>query len=435
VPELRAYPRPALTIGSWAINVNISIQLPSVCAIERKLPAAPPIEVLSAIVQEWNRIELAHIVKGKRIAIGIGSRGVAEIPAIARQLAAQVRQGGGEPFIVPAMGSHGGATADGQLEVLRSLGVTEDSAGCPLRATMDTMVIGHTPRGLPIHLDRNVFEADGLIIANRVKPHTDFHGPTESGLLKMLAIGLGKERGAAMLHSYGLLGLREYVPEVAAVILEKIPFLAGFATVEDGYHRPVRLQAFRAGELPDGERQCLALAYQLMPQLPVEDIDVLIVDRLGKDVSGAGMDTNIIGRLRIPGEPEPPSPRIKAIVALDLTEASHGNAIGIGLADFTTQRLVSHIDFKITSVNVFTSGFLERGRLPIVLATDTEAVEAALTHVFRANGQGIATARVMRIADTLALEKLWVSPALLGEVKASDGFISASAPEPLVFAS
>jgi hypothetical protein len=373
------------------------------------------------------------VVKGKRVAIGIGSRGVAGIDTIARELAAQVRQSGGEPFIVPAMGSHGGATPEGQRMLLSSLGVTEESTDSPICATMDTVVIGQTARGLPVHLDRHVAEADGLIIANRIKPHTDFHGPTESGLLKMLAIGLGKEHGAALLHSYGLVGIRDYVPEVASVTLEKSPFLAGFATVEDGYHRPVRLQAFGAADLPSGERELLALANRLMPRLPVDDIDVLIVDCLGKEISGSGMDTNIIGRLRIHGEPEPISPRIKAIVALDLTEATHGNAIGIGLADFTTQRLLSRIDFKITAVNVFTSGFLERGRIPLVFATDAEAVEAALIHVFRANQRAIPTARVMRIENTLALEKLWVSPALLDEVKVSEGFVSASAPEPSLF--
>lgn len=408
--------------------MNPLIQVPPLCTIHRTLPAAPSIDLTSVIIQEWDRLALAKAVTGKRIAIGIGSRGITGIDHIARVLVSQVRQRGGEPFIVPAMGSHGGATPEGQRAVLHSLGVTEESAGCPIRATMETVEIGQTTRGLPVYLDRNVAEADGLIIANRVKPHTDFHGPTESGLLKMLAIGLGKERGAALLHSYGVLGLRDYVPEVATVMLQKIPFLAGFATVEDGYHRPARLQAFSAAELPQGERDLLVLAHQFMPRLPVEDIDVLIVDRIGKDISGCGMDTNIVGRLMIPGEAEPASPRIKAIVVLDLTEASHGNAIGIGLADFTTQHLVDRIDFKVTSVNVFTSGFLERGRLPLVLENETQAIEAALKHVFRAHPQDIANARVMRIENTLALEKLWVSPALLDEVKAGDGFISASAP-------
>ena len=403
-----------------------TIEFPRMYTIHRALPMAKPLDLTSVIIQEWHRLALTETVKGKRIAIGIGSRGVAGIEQIARVLVNQVRKSGGDPFIVPAMGSHGGATPEGQRAILHSLGVTEASAGCPIRATMETIRIGQTARNLPVYVDRNVVEADGLIIANRVKPHTDFHGPTESGLLKMLAIGLGKERGAALLHSYGVLGLREYVPEVAAVILDKIHLLAGFATIEDGCHQPALLKAFGAPELPAGERELLVRAYQFMPRLPAEDIDVLIVDRMGKDISGAGMDTNMIGRLRIPGEAEPVSPRIKAIVVLDLTEASHGNAIGIGLADFTTQHLVNQIDFKITSVNVFTSGFLERGRLPLVLENDTKAIESALAHVFRTHPQDIATARVMRIENTLSLEKLWVSPALLDEVKTSDGFISAS---------
>ena len=339
----------------------------------------------------------------------------------------------GDPYTDPSFTAAALITIDSQRDVLDGLGVTEASVGCPIRATMDVVLLGETAGGLPVYFDRYATEADGVIIVNRVKMHTDFHAPTESGLFKMLAIGLGKERGAALLHSFGLHGIRDLRLEVAAVVLEKINVLAGIATVEDGYHRPVRLEALRPHEMVEGEQRLMELARQLAPRLPVDDIDVLIVDELGKDISGSGMDTNIIGRMRLEGAPEPESPRIKVIVVLDVTAASHGNALGIGLADFITRRLLDKIDFKLMAKNVFTSGFLERGKVPLVYETDAEAIDAALGHVFRANPHDRANARVIRIRNTLDLEQVWVSPNLLDEIKQDANFISAEAPEPLRF--
>ncbi|MBZ0301956.1 MAG: DUF362 domain-containing protein [Anaerolineae bacterium] len=412
---------------------QIETRIPALCTVRRRLPEGVPVDVDATLNQQWTAQNLAEQVRGKRIAIGIGSRGVAAIPAIARRLVALVKQSGGEPFIVPAMGSHGGATPAGQIEVLAGLGVTEASVGCPLRATMETVILGETADGFPLHFDRNVAEADGFILANRVKIHTDFHGPHESGVLKMLAIGLGKENGAARIHSFGVHGLRSIMPEVAKGLLERVNLIAGVATVEDGYHRPVRLEVLRPQELVAGEQRLLDEARRLMPRLPVDDIDVLVVDLMGKDISGAGMDTNIIGRWRIAGEPEPEAPRVKALVVLDLTEASHGNATGVGLADFTTRRLLDKIDFPIFTKNVFTSGFPLRGYIPLVYETDEAAIDAALTSVFRPNPPGRAGARVVRIGSTLDLEEVQVSPNLLDEVRAEPGFINASESEPLHF--
>jgi hypothetical protein len=406
---------------------------PSLCRVERRLPAGEPVDVAAELARQWSQRELDRRIHRQRIAIGLGSRGIAGLAAIARQLAALVRAGGGEPFIVPAMGSHGGATPEGQLAVLNALGVTEESAGCPLRATMETVVVGHTPGGLPVHLDRFAAEADGVIIANRVKPHTDFRGPHESGLLKILAIGLGKEAGASLLHSHETRGLRDLVPEVAAVTLAHTNLVAGVATVEDGYHRPVRLAVLPPGEIAAAERDLLAEARALLPRLPVDAIDVLVVDMIGKDISGTGLDTNVIGRLGIAGEPWTETPRIRALVALDLSAASHGNALGVGLADFITRRLLDKIDFALTAKNVATSGFLERGRVPLVLATDAEAIDAALTHVFRAEPAACAGARMVRIRDTLTLDRLWITPNLLDEVRAAPGFLSAGEPHTPVF--
>jgi hypothetical protein len=410
-----------------------AVQIPALCRIQRKLNRADPVDPVQQLRSEWARLALADAVRGKRIALGIGSRGVAEIPAIARTLVACVRESGGDPFIVPAMGSHGGATAPGQIAVLESLGVTEKSAGCPIHATMEVVTLGETPRGLPVYFDRLAAEADGVIVVNRVKEHTDFHGPTESGMVKMLAIGLGKERGASLHHNFGVVGIRDYVPESAELILKSGHIIAGIGTVEDGYHRLAHLEAFRPHDLVAGERRLLGMARHMLPRLPADAIDVLIIDEIGKEISGTGMDSNVIGRLYIDGAAEPERPRIKAIVVLDLSQATHGNAIGVGFADFTTRQLLDKIDFAITNRNMITSGFLRRGFIPLVLPTKAEAVDAAITHVFRAHPQDREAARIVRIQNTLILDDIWVSAALLPEIQAEPGFINAGAPEPMRF--
>ncbi len=397
--------------------------------IKRRLPAGEPVAIEAALAAAWARKGLAAQVADKSVAIGIGSRGVAGIVEIARSLVSLVQASGGRPFIVPAMGSHGGATAAGQLEVLAGLGITQASMGCPLRATMDAVVLGTTEQGWPLHLDRNVAEADALIIANRIKVHTDFHGPHESGLLKMLAIGLGKECGAAWIHSHGIPGLRDIMPQIGAGLLQHVPLVAGVATVEDGYHRPVELEVFSAAELIAGEQRLLQRSRELMPRLPVDEIDLLIIDRMGKDVSGAGMDTNIIGRLLMEGEAEPAAPQVRAIVVLDLTPASHGNATGIGLADFIPRRLFEQIDLPLTTLNVFTSGGLLRGRLPLVYEDDEMTIDMALRHVFRSCPEERELARVVRISSTLDLETVQVSPVLLDELRDAPDLLSAGEPQ------
>lgn len=408
-------------------------RLPMMCAVQRSLPRGEPVDIHTRMAAEWARLKLGDQVRDKHIALGFGSRGVAEIATIAQELVTLVKMSGGHPFIVPAMGSHGGATPQGQIEVLNSLGITEEAVGCPIRATMETVVLGETENGVPVYTDRYAAEADGVIIVNRVKPHTDFHSETESGLVKMLAIGLGKEDGASTIHQRGVRGLIEDLPQVAAIVQRELKLICGFATVEDGYHRPVELKALAPETLVEEEKALLKTAHALMPRLPVEDIDVLIVDWLGKDISGCGMDTNIIGRLRIDGLPEPESPRIKAIVVLDVTEASHGNALGIGLAEFITQRLFDKIDFPLMSKNVFTSGFLRRGYVPMVYPTAEEAVEAAIDHVYRANPQQRDQARVVRIRDTMTLETTFVSENLGDEIRGKRDFIHMNNPQFLQF--
>jgi hypothetical protein len=325
-----------------------------------------------------------------------------------------VSQAGAKAFIVPAMGSHGGATAKGQTEVLASLGVTEQAMGCPVRATMEVHELPHDGLETKLFMDRFAWESDGVILVNRVKPHTDFHGPIESGLCKMLVIGLGKEHQAFEMHGHGVHGLRDLVPAAAKKLLASGKVIGGVAIVENANEETMHIESISAEKISQREPELLVIAKKNMPRLPVDDLDVLIVDRLGKNLSGTGMDTNIIGRIRIFGEAEPPSPRIKMIAVIDLTDESHGNATGVGLADVTTQRLFKKIDFDVMNKNVVTAGFPERAKLPVVAESDRQAVELAL----RAAGcRDVSRARVARIHDTLHLGEVQVSDTLIGELR------------------
>ncbi len=393
-----------------------NVKIPTLYPVKQALPKGEPVDIDRTLAADWERLDLASAVNSKRIALGFGSRGVASIGKIAAKLVALVRASGGEPFIVPAMGSHGGATPAGQIEVLDGLGISEETMGCPIEATMEVVDTGKTSTGLPAYIDKNVYEADGLIITNRMKVHTDFHGPHESGLLKMLAIGLGKETGARTIHQQATMGLRDYMPVIAQHLIESINFVAGFGVVEDGYHAIAHLEGFTAEAVVEGDRRLLQQSRELMPRLPVEDIDLLIIDEMGKNISGAGMDTNIIGRWLVEGELEPTSPRIKRIVVLDLTPESHGNATTYGFADFMSKKLFDKIDFQKTMKNMFTSGSLKRCRMPLFFETDEETIRAGLYDAFRSDPSQCADARVMRIKNTLDIESLWVSANILAEL-------------------
>ncbi|MYE27877.1 MAG: DUF2088 domain-containing protein [Chloroflexi bacterium] len=393
-----------------------NVKIPTLYPVKQALPKGDPVDIDRTLESDWERLGLADQVRGKRIALGFGSRGVASIDLIAKKLVALVKASGGQPFIVPAMGSHGGATPAGQIEVLDGLGISEDTMGCPIHATMEVVNTGLTSTGLPAYIDKNVYEADGLIITNRAKVHTDFHGPHESGLLKMLAIGLGKETGARTIHQQATVGLRDYMPVIAQRLIENINFVAGFGVVEDGYHAVAHLEGFTADTVVAGDQRLLQQSRELMPRLPVEDIDVLIVDEMGKNISGAGMDTNIIGRWMVEGELEPTSPRIRRIVVLDLTPESHGNATTYGFADFMSKTLFDKIDFQKTMKNMFTSGSLKRCRMPLFFETDEETIRAAVYDAFRSDPSQCPNARVMRIKNTLEIESLWVSANILAEL-------------------
>ena len=356
----------------------------------------------------------APISSGANIAIAVGSRGIANIDRITKSVVDHLFSLGTKPFIVPAMGSHGGATAEGQTAVLETYGITEATMGCPIRSSMEVVALDHTGLKTPLYMDRHAWESDGVILINRIKPHTDFHGQFESGLVKMSVIGLGKEKQAYAMHCFGVHGLRDLIPQAAERILATGKILLGLALVENAYDETAIIEAIPANQIFPREPALLALAKQNMPRLPVDELDILIVDYLGKNISGAGIDTNIIGRIRIDGEPEPATPHIRSIVVCDLTPETHGNACGMGLADVVTRRFADKIDFKTTNTNIITSGFLERGKLPVVADTDRHAFEIAL----RAAGcRDVENARIIRIRDTLHLSDLRVSSAVLQEIR------------------
>jgi hypothetical protein len=354
---------------------------------------------------------------GTRIAIAVGSRGIDHIAQLVRELVVWVKSHRAEPFIVPAMGSHGGATAEGQRAILEGYGITEEFVGAPIRSSMEVLEL---PRGdvpVPVYWDRQAATADGTILINRIKPHTSFHARHESGLMKMAVIGLGKDTQARAIHELGLRGLREVMPQAARQVLRHANVLLGVGLVENSRDELAAIRAIPASAIPDEEPPLLEVARGYLPHLPVADLDVLIVEEMGKNISGLGVDTNVIGRLRIPGQPEPESPRIKTIFVRDLTDQSHGNAIGMGLVDVITRRFFERIDFAATYENMLTTTFLERAKTPIIAETDRQAIGIAL----RAGGATPAAARILRIRNTLRLEELQASPAVVEELRGRTG--------------
>ena len=369
-----------------------------------------------ALNREMASIRARDLIKpGARIALTAGSRGIAHIDHILRHLVQTVRQKGGHPFLLPAMGSHGGGTSVGQVEVLKSLGVTEESTGAPIVSSMDVVEIGKSRFGFPVMVSKPAAEADGIIVVNRIKPHTEFEGPIESGLIKMMAIGMGKHRGCFEVHKQAVqYGYRDVIPEIGGVILSKLPILFGLGIVENIYDETAVIRAVLPSRFVEEEKELLSLAKKLMARLPFDKIDVLIVDQMGKNISGTGIDTNVIGRIMFIGEREPEKPKITRIVVLDLTEASHGNAVGIGLADYITQRLVKKLDLSALATNAITAMTPEKGRIPIAMPTDQAAVDAALDTIGSIPPQ---EARVVHIRNTLEMGELEVSKAFLPEME------------------
>jgi hypothetical protein len=366
--------------------------------------------------------KLRPVIKPRtKIALAVGSRGIKNLPLVVKEVIEFVKECGGYPYIIPAMGSHGGATADGQEEILSGYGITELTVGAPVRSSMEVVEIPCGDFPYLVYMDKNAYESDGVILINRIKPHTDYHGKHESGLVKMSVIGLGKEKQASAIHGYGVYGLSVLIPLIAQQVFSTGKILGGIALVENAYDDTMIVNALKTDELFEKEAVLLQIARENLPTFPVNEIDVLIIDRMGKDISGVGIDPNIIGRIKIAGQEEPGNPRIKAIVLTDLTENSHGNAIGIGLSDVITRKLFDKINFESTYKNVVTSSFLERAKIPFVAGSDREAVEIALRSCgYIKKGEE----RIIRIKDTLHLDEMYISKSILDSVSGSPGIVS-----------
>lgn len=380
--------------------------------IRQSFPSRKIADLPAALQAEFSALDL-RLKPGARIAIGIGSRGIANLAILAKELIAFLKEKGAQPFVVPAMGSHGGATAEGQAEILAGLGITEAELGVPIVSSMDVAEIPAQGLSHKLFMGRSAFASDGVVLLNRIKPHTDFHGTYESGLVKMSVVGLGNHEQAKIMHGLGVGGLRDLIPLAAKEVFATGKILFGLAVVEDAHDDTMRVRAMKPEAILAEEPELLRLAVASMPKLPADRIDILIVDVMGKNLSGTGMDTNIIGRIRVKGSPEPESPAIGAIIVDDLSPESHGNALGIGLADIVTRNLFDKIDFKAMYANVVTTTFLERGKTPIVADGLAQAFDIA---VRTAGGRPFDQLRVMRIPNTLHLEEMQVSPALYREM-------------------
>ena len=407
---------PALT--RLARELYGSQPAPRVALVRQRVDAPRLADIDAAVVAAVARVAAGTERRGP-IAVGVGSRGIANLAVIVIAAIRELRKAGFQPFIVPAMGSHGSSEAAGQAQILADYGIDEETTGVPVRATMDTVVMGEVD-GVPVQTDRFVADTGAVFLVSRVKPHTDFEGSIESGLAKMAAIGLGKQRGAQLIHSAGVRGLRELVPMAARLLVGKGVLLGGIAIVENARDETAEIHGLLGADIGgDFEAEILSRAKDLMPRIPFESLHVLVLDRMGKDVSGAGMDTNVLGRWRIPGVAENAKPQIACIVPLSLTAASHGNAAGLGLAEFVPLRLAEAVDLAAFYANSLTAGIvgLERGQFPIVLPTDRDCVLAAAGAAGRVASGPL---RLVWIQDTLHTETFAVSEDLLPEVRESD---------------
>jgi hypothetical protein len=368
----------------------------------------------AAVVHQLERLDLARRIRpGHTVALTAGSRGIANIAVVLKATADYLKRLGARPFLVPTMGSHGGATAEGQRRILESYGMTEEFTGVPIRDSMDVVSLGTTPEGYPLFLDRIASQADHIGVVARVKPHTGFHGPIESGLLKMMMIGLGKHAGALEYHRILMeQPFDRVVRSVGRAVLQKAPIAFGLALIENAYDETAFVEAVAPADFEAREESLLVEARRLLPRLPWDHADLLVVDEIGKEISGSGMDTNVVGRKRAFRAQPPPDgfPTMRLIFVRGLSAHTHGNATGVGLADFTTSRLVRDMDYRATVVNCLTAGYPEGAFVPVHFETDREVFDAALAILGSRRPED---ARVMRIRNTLAVEELDASEACL----------------------
>lgn len=390
----------------------------------------PIIEDIPAkIRKEFERRGIGDTIKhGMTIAIPCGSRGVNNISLILRTIVEICKEKGAKPFIFPAMGSHGGATAEGQLEMVMGYGVTEEAMGCPIKATMEVVPIGYTPEGHQVFIDKYAAAADGIIVVGRIKAHTDFRGPYESGLMKMMTIGIGKQHGAEVCHLSGFKNMARLVPMFGNVILQNAPILFGMGLIENAYDDTCIIKCLTPAEIPEEEPMLLEKAKSLMGHLLIPEVDLLIVDRIGKDISGPGADPNVTGSFLTPYASG--GITAKRRVALDLTDETHNNANGIGLFDATTRRLYEKMDFAKTYPNAITCTELRGVAIPIVMESDKDCISVGLK---TCNESDPENPKVIRIKDTMHIGEIYISEALIPQAKAHPQMEIMGEPQPFLF--
>jgi len=404
-------------------------------ALVKQIIAQPAIEnITKAIREELKQINISERIKpGEKVGITVGSRGIANLKTIVEALIETVSQAGGQPFIIPAMGSHGAGTAKGQIEMLESLGISTETLHVPIIACGDSTQIGKTESGIPVYINDTTLskQLDKIILFNRVKEHTEFEGDIESGIHKICAIGIGNPQGALTVHQYSLdFGYEKTITEVGSYIIKHLPVAFAFASVENYYHKTAYIKAMLPDEIATEEKKLLKLAKSTLGKIPFDNLDVLIIDEMGKNISGSGMDTNVIGRILMFGQKEPEKPVIKRIVVLDTTEESHGMATGVGLADFTTKKLIDKLDLWPTYFNCITAQAPEKGRLPIYFATEKESIGAALTCIGSTRSEN---AKVVHIQNTNEVGLIAVSESLMQEVLGRDNLELLTELEPMQF--
>ena len=381
-----------------------SLHLPRMLPVRQSFPRDALVDTAATVHSGFSRLGRNNL-EGKNIAITAGSRGIKGIANILRATVMELKARKAQPFIVPAMGSHGGATAEGQVKVLESLGITEVQIGAPIRSSMEVVPLGTTRHGLNVFCDKLAYQADGIVVCNRIKPHTTFKGDYESGVIKMLVIGLGKHRGAVEAHNLGFDRFHEILPAAAELVLSKTTVLCGIGLIENAYNDLAKVEVIPADQIMIREIELLKEAKRVMGRLLLDEIDILIVDEMGKDISGTGLDSNVTGRSSwgLPGFVAPP---IQRIIVRDLTPATKGNATGIGLADFTTRTCAEKIDPTITYTNAITAHVMQSAKIPIVAENDQQALRAALVTL----RGGIPKAPlIVRIKNTKELETIWLS--------------------------
>lgn len=405
------------------------VPIPKVIKVKQNFPRPILENVEEELTNKLKAKEVNSLMKkGQRVAIGVGSRGITNLPLMVKIIVREIKKAGAIPFIVPAMGSHGGATAQGQKDMLIGMGIKEDYVEAPIQASMETIQIDMTKNGLPVFIDKYANEADAIVVINRIKPHTGFRGPYESGLMKMLTIGLGKQKGAETCHEIGYGKMAENIPAIAKVILDKTNVIFAVAVLENAYHETCRLEVLKNKEISLEEPKLLKLAKEIIPKIQLEEFEALIIDEIGKNISGTGFDPNAVGRYYTPYASG--GPRIAKITALDLTDQSHGNGSGLGLVDFTTRRAFEKFDMEMTYPNSLTTTVPSTVKIPMVLKNDKQCIQAAIKTCNRVDRTKV---RMVRIKNTIEMEEIEVSESLIEEVKKSEYLEAISEPYDLEF--